>query len=127
MWRELGVEAIQKFKSSRNLHEINFLSDLHETMQDNSTLSNEDDKSQHCQESHPDQDLEPPMDDLLDLINSQHHSDDQLDQVLQTYQTYTGSQSPTRQVNGHITYHVVQAKHASLVDRGANGGLQVQM
>ena len=48
------------------------------------------------------------MDDLLDFINSQNHSDDQLDQVLQTYQTYTESQSPTRQVNAHITYHVAQ-------------------
>ena len=52
------------------------------------------------------------MDDLLDFINSQHHSDDQLDQVLQTYQTYTESQSPTRQENAHITYHVAQANQA---------------
>ena len=66
------------------------------------------------------------MDDLLDFINSQNHSDDQLDQVLHTYQIYTESQSPTRQVNAHITYHVAQAKqsmHQSFVDRGANGGL----
>ena len=69
----------------------------------NSTLLNQDDQSPDYQESHPDQDLEPPMDDLLDFINSQHHSDDQLDQVLQTCQTYTESQSPTRQVNAHIT------------------------
>ena len=75
---------------------------------------------------HPDQDLEPPTDDLLDFINSQDHSDDQLDQVLQTYQAYQESQSPTRQLNDHITYHVAQAnqaKHGSLVDREANGGL----
>ena len=66
------------------------------------------------------------MDDLLDFIYSQNHSDDQLDQVLQTYQTYTESQSPTRQVNAHITYHVAQPNqtmHQSFVDRGANGGL----
>ena len=66
------------------------------------------------------------MDDLLDFINSQHHSDDQLDQVLQTYQTYTESQFHTRQVNAHITYHVAQdnqAMHGPFVDRGANGGL----
>ena len=59
------------------------------------------------------------MSDLLDFINSQNHSDDQLDQVLQTYQTYTESQSPTRQVNAHITYHVAQANpamHQSFVD-----------
>ena len=49
--------------------------------QENSTTSNQDDQSQYYQESHPDQDLEPPMDDLLDFINSQNHSDDQLDQV----------------------------------------------
>ena len=105
---------------------INFLHDLNENTQDNSTTSNQDDQSPDYQESHPDQDLEPPMDDLLDFINSQHHSDDQLDQVLQTYQTYTESQSHTRQVNAHITYHVaqaIQAKHQSFADRGANGGL----
>ena len=66
------------------------------------------------------------MDDLLGFINSQNHSDDQLDQVLQTYQTYTESQSPTRQANAHITYHLAQANQAmnqSFVDRGANAGL----
>ena len=121
-----NAEAIQKFKSTRNMHEINFLHDLHENTQDNSTTSNKDDQSPDYQESHPDQDLEPPMDDLLDFINSQHHSDNQLDQVLQTYQTYTESQSPTRQVNAHITYYVAQANqamHQSFVDRGANGHL----
>ena len=36
------------------------------------------------------------------------------------------TQTPMRQMNAHITYHVAQAnqaKHGSLVDRGANGGL----
>ena len=45
---------------------------------------------------------------------------------MQTYQTYTESQSPTRQVNAHISYHVAQpnqAMHQSFVDRRANGGL----
>ena len=66
----------------------------------------------------------------MDFSTSQEHSDDQLDQVLQTYQAYQESQSetetPHRQMNAHITYHVAQAKqakHGSLVDRGANGGL----
>ena len=66
------------------------------------------------------------MDDLLDFINSQHHSDDQLDQVLQTYQIYTENQSRTGQVNAHIIYHVAQANqamHQFFVDKGANGGL----
>ena len=126
LYQKYNAEAIQKFKSTRNLHEINFQHDLIENTQDNSTTSNQNDQSPEYQESHPDQDLEPPMDDLLDFINSQHHSDDQLDQVLQTYQTYTESQFPTRQVNAHITYHVAQANQAmdqSFVDRGANSGL----
>ena len=45
---------------------------------------------------------------------------------MQTYQAYQESQSPTRQLNVHITYHVAQAnraKHRSLVDWGVNGGL----
>ena len=67
------------------------------------------------------------MDDLLDFSNSRNHTDDELDQFLQTYQTYTESQFPTRQqVNAHITYNVAQANqamHQSIVDRGANGGL----
>ena len=94
--------------------------------QDNSTTPNQDDQSPDYHESHPYQDLEPPMDDLVDFINSQNHSDDQLDQVLQTYQIYTESQFPTKQVNAHITYHVAQANqamHQTFVGRGANGGL----
>ena len=45
---------------------------------------------------------------------------------MQTYQPYTESQSPTRQIHAHITYHVAQANqatHGSFVDRGVNGGL----
>ena len=67
---------------------------------------------------------------VLDFICCQNHSDDQLDQVLQTYQAYQESQSesqtPTRQLNTRITYHAAQATQAkigSLVDMGANGGL----
>ena len=43
-----------------------------------------------------------------------------------TYQGYQESQPPNRQLNAHITYHVAQAnqaKHGSLVDWGAYGGL----
>ena len=57
--------------------------------------------------------MEPATDDLFDFISSQEHSDDQLDQVLQTYQAYQESQcesqAPTRQLNTHITYDVAQA------------------
>ena len=50
------------------------------------------------------------------LLPCQGHSEDQLDQVLQTYQAHQQSQSetetPPRQMNAHITYHVAQAKQA---------------
>ena len=55
-------------------------------MQNNSPLSNNDDQFQDYKEFHPGQDFEPPTDNLLDFINSQDHSDDQLDQGLQAYQ-----------------------------------------
>ena len=35
--QKYNVEAIQKFQSTRNLHETNFVHDLHENTQDNST------------------------------------------------------------------------------------------
>ena len=59
-------------------------------------------------------------------MNSQHHTEDQLDQVLQNYHTYRDCQTPSREVNAHITYHVAQAsqtKHGSVVHGGANGDL----
>ena len=83
--RDYNVEAIQKCRPSRNFHETNYIHDLHENTQDNSPSSNEDDEFQDCQEYHSDQDLEPPTDDLLDFINSQDHSDDQLDSLLVVY------------------------------------------
>ena len=110
LYRNIMLRPVKSFKFTRNIHETNFVHDLDDNTQDNSTSSNEDDEFQECQEFHPDQDLEPPTDDVLDFINSQDHSDDQLDQVLQTYQAYTESQSFTRQLNAHVTYHVAQAK-----------------
>ena len=124
---KFNVEAIQKFKASRNLHETNLTHNVYEHTQDNFLSSIEEEEFQEYQEFNTDQDLEPPTDDLLDFITTQQHSEDQLDQVLQTYQAYQETQSepqaPTRQMYAHITYHVApanQPKHGSLVDRGAN-------
>ena len=39
-----------------------------------------------CQQFNTEQNSEPPTDDTLEFITSQGHSEDQLDQVLQTYQ-----------------------------------------
>ena len=94
--QKYNVEAIRKFKSSRNLHETNFVHDLHEDTQSNSPSSKEDDEFQECQAYNTDQGLEPPTDDLLDFMSSQEPSDDQIDQVLQTYQTYQESQSKVK-------------------------------
>ena len=128
--QKYNVEAIQKFKASRNLHGMNLIHDVYEHAQDNFQSSIEEEEFQEYQEFNTDQDLEPPTDDLLDFITSRGHSENQFDQVLQTHQAYQETQSetetPNRQMNAHITYHVAQAKqakHGSLVDRGANGGL----
>ena len=65
-------------------------------------------------------------------MNSQCHSSEDLDQALQAYQAYQipcphdSTMTPERSINHHFTYHIdqaSQAKHSSLVDRGANGGL----
>ena len=125
-----NVEAIQKFKASRNLNETQFIHTMSEHAQEELLPIIDEEEFQECQEFNTDHDLEPPEDDILEFITSQEHSDDQLDQVLHTYQAYQESQSdnekPHTQINAHITYHVAQAqnsKHGSLVGRGANGGL----
>ena len=101
------VEAIQQFKTSRNLNETDLIHDTYEHAQEKLPPSIDDEEFQECQEFNTDKDLQPPTDDLLDFITSQEHSDDQLDQVLQTYQAYQETQSeaetPCRQMNAHIT------------------------
>ena len=80
----------------------------------------------------PESDLEIPDDPILDFVNSQCHSSEDLDQALQAYEAYQvpcpqdSTMTPERSINHHFTYHIAQAsqaKHGSLVDRGANGGL----
>ena len=80
----------------------------------------------------PESDLDIPDEPILDFVNSQCHSSEDLDQALQAYQAYQvpcpqdSTMIPERTINHHFTYHVAQgsqAKHGSLVDRGANGGL----
>ena len=80
----------------------------------------------------PESDLDIPDDPILNFVNSQCHSSEDLDQALQAYQAYQvpcpqdSTMILERKINHHFTYHVAQAsqaKHGSLVDRGANGGL----
>ena len=80
----------------------------------------------------PETDLDIPDDLMLYFVNSQCHSSENLDQALQAYQVYQvpcpqdSTMTPERSINHRFTYHIAQAsqaKHGSLVDRGANGGL----
>ena len=80
----------------------------------------------------PECDLDIPDDPILNFVNSQCHSSEDFDQALQAYQAYKvpcpqdSTMTHERTINHHFTYHVAQAsqaKHGSLVDRGANGGL----
>ena len=80
----------------------------------------------------PEKDLDIPDDPILDFVNSQCHNSEDLDQALQAYQAYQvpypqdSTMTPERSIHHHFTYHIAQAsqaKHGSLVDRRANGGL----
>ena len=80
----------------------------------------------------PESYLDIPHDHILNFVNSQCHNSEDLDQALQAYQAYQvpypqdSTMTPERSINHHFTYHIAQAsqaKHGSLVDRGANGGL----
>ena len=80
----------------------------------------------------PESDLDIPDNPILDFVTSQCHGSENLDQALQAYQAYQittpqdSTMTPGRSINHHFTYHEAQAshaKHGSLVDRGANGGL----
>ena len=84
----------------------------------------------------PESDLNIPDDLILDIVNTQCHISNNLDQAPQVYQAcqvlccQDSTIIPERTINHHYTYHVAQAsqaKHGSLVDRGANGGLDASV
>ena len=60
-------------------------------------------------------------DPILNVVNRQCHSSEDLDQALQAYQAYQvlcsqdSTPIPERNINHHYTYQVSQAKHVSLV------------
>ena len=107
--QKYNLEAIQKLRPLEVYMKTNLIHDIYEHTQDCFPSSVEEQEFHECQEYNTDQDLEPPTDDLLD---SQEHSENQLDQVLQTYQAYhetqSESQTHTRQMNAQITYHFAQ-------------------
>ena len=65
----------------------------------------------------PESDLDIPDHPILDFVNSQCHSSEDLDQALQAYQAYQvpspqdSTMTPERSINHHFTYHVAQASH----------------
>ena len=66
--QKYNVEAIQKFKASRNLNETQFIHTMSEHTQDELPLINDEEQFQECQEFNTDHDLEPPEDDILEFI-----------------------------------------------------------
>ena len=66
----------------------------------------------------PESDLDIPDDPILDFVNSQWHSSEDLDQALQSYQVYQepcpqdSTMTPERSINHHFTYHIAQASQA---------------
>ena len=63
-----NAETTAKFKS-RNVHEMNFVSDIHEDSQDMITSPNKEIEDEDTQTNHLDQDLEIPPDAILDFVN----------------------------------------------------------
>ena len=68
----------------------------------------------------PESDLNIPDDPIVDFVNSQCHSSEDLDQALQAYQAFQIStpqdptMSPERSINHHFTYHIAQASQANV-------------
>ena len=66
----------------------------------------------------PESDLEITDDPILNFMNSQCHSSEDLDQGLQAYQAYqvpcsqNSTTIPERTINHHYTNHVIQASQA---------------
>ena len=62
----------------------------------------------------PESDLDIPDDPILNFVNSQCHSSEDLDQALQAYQAYQipchqdSTMIPERTITNHFTYHVAQ-------------------
>ena len=118
-----NTEVINRFHQ-RKVHNTEFV----ETPQDDPTGRS---VPENYLSDLPESDLDIPDDPILDCENSKCHSSEDLDQDLQGYQAYQvpslqdSTMTPERSINHHFTYHIAQAsqaKHGSLVDRGANGG-----
>ena len=68
--QKYNVEAIQKFKASRNLNETEVMHNVYEHAQDEFPTPIDEEEFQECQQFNTDHDLEPPTDDILEFITS---------------------------------------------------------
>ena len=123
-FKAYNTEAINRFHQ-RKVHNTEVV----ETLQNDPP---EPPVPDNCPSDLPERDLDISDDPILNFVSSQCHNSEDLDHALQAYQAYQvpcpqdSTNIPVRTINHHYTYHVAQAsqaKHGSLVDRGANHGL----
>ena len=124
--KKYNSEALNKMAKKRGIDHVTDVTDQGLSIAETNI-------SEEQADSHQDEDAhEGDIDPILDYINSQHHQEDDMNHALQAYNIMTSPfsdttpQRPVNSVHTHILYHVAQAKqarHGSLVDRGANGGL----
>ena len=112
VWKAYNTEAINRFHK-RKVHNTEVVE-----------ISQDDPPEPFVPDSglydFPESDLAIPDDPILDFVNSQCHSSEDLDQALQASQAYQvpcsqdSTPAPERNINHHYTYHVaqgLQAKH----------------
>ena len=123
--KKYNSEALNKMAKKRGIHVTDITDQVLSIAETNIS---EEQVGANQDEDEPEGEADP----ILDYINSQHHQEDDMNHALQTYNIMTSPFSdttPQRSINSvhtHLFYHVAQAKqarHGSLVDRGANGGL----
>ena len=66
--QKYNVEAIKKFKASRNLNETEIMHNVYEHAKEELPPSIDEEEFQECQQFNTNQDLEPPTDDILELV-----------------------------------------------------------
>ena len=93
---------------------------------DQEPLPSEDTTPEEQNDPHQSDDVhDSETDPILDYINSQHHQEEDMHNALQAYTVMTSPTPDTtpQQSDNSAVAQAKHAKHGSLVDRGANGGL----
>ena len=123
--KKYNTKGINSFPKKRGIH-VTDIAD-HE-LPPSEGVTQEEQPDPHQFDDAPEREIDP----ILDYISSQHHQEEAMNNALQAYNLMaspTSDDTPQQSFNlvhTHLFYHVAhaqQAQHASLVDRGANGGL----